>query len=121
MEFENIPISNEALEAIALAAEGGMRDALSILDQTISYSDGEIDVDDVLAVTGGVSQNILTEIATAMYERDTERTLLLFDSLIENGKDPSRFVFDLFIFFETYCFIKRIRFRRIFRKSNCDG
>lgn len=106
MEFENIPISNEALEAIALAAEGGMRDALSILDQTISYSDGEIDVDDVLAVTGGVSQNILTEIATAMYERDTERTLLLFDSLIENGKDPSRFVFDFIYFLRDILFYK---------------
>lgn len=106
MEFENIPISNEALEAIALAAEGGMRDALSILDQTISYSDGEIDVDDVLAVTGGVSQNILTEIATAMYERDTERTLLLFDSLIENGKDPSRFVFDFIYFLRDVLFYK---------------
>lgn len=106
MELEQIPISNEALEAIALAAEGGMRDALSILDQTISYSDGKIEIDDVLAVTGGVSQEILTEIATAMYEQDTERTLLLFDSLIENGKDPSRFVFDFIYFLRDMLFYK---------------
>src|SRR5690625_540410 len=37
MEHEEIEISKEAIEAVALAAEGGMRDALSILDQTISY------------------------------------------------------------------------------------
>src|SRR5690554_264178 len=59
VEQENMAITKEALEAIALAAEGGMRDALSILDQVISYSEGEADIDDVLAVTGGVSQEML--------------------------------------------------------------
>ncbi|MBN3585872.1 DNA polymerase III subunit gamma/tau, partial [Algoriphagus aestuarii] len=39
VEQENMAITKEALEAIALAAEGGMRDALSILDQVISYSE----------------------------------------------------------------------------------
>src|SRR5690625_3314128 len=44
MDHEEIAISNEALDAVALAAEGGMRDALSILDQTISYSGGKIEM-----------------------------------------------------------------------------
>ncbi len=65
VEQENMAITKEALEAIALAAEGGMRDALSILDQVISYSEGEADIDDVLAVTGGVSQEMLTDITFA--------------------------------------------------------
>lgn len=50
MDHEEIDIATEALEAVALTAEGGMRDALSILDQTISYSNGKIEIDDVLAV-----------------------------------------------------------------------
>ena len=104
MDLEQIPVTEEALEAVALAAEGGMRDALSILDQTISFSDGKVDVDDVLAVTGGVSQDILTDIASAMYEQDTEKTLLLFDTLIQNGKDPSRFVFDFIYFLRDMLF-----------------
>lgn len=104
MEKENHPISNEAIEAIALSAEGGMRDALSILDQTISYSDGEITIDDVLAVTGGVSQDILVEIVSAMYREDTNTAIERFDSLIQNGKDPGRFVFDMIYFMRDILF-----------------
>ena len=106
MNYEEVEISTSALEAIALNAEGGMRDALSILDQTISYSNGKIDIEDVLAVTGGVSQNILTDIATQMFEQKTIETLRLFDELIQNGKDPGRFVFDFIYFLRDVLFYK---------------
>lgn len=95
---EEISASDEALHAIALAAEGGMRDALSMLDQAISYSDGEVSLEDVLAVTGGVSQDILTNIVTAMYNEDIQTSLARFDELIQNGKDPARFVYDMIYF-----------------------
>ncbi len=95
---EGITVSQEALETIALAAEGGMRDALSILDQAVSYSDGDIGLDDVLAVTGSVSQNLLTGIVKAMHDKDVQKGLKLLDELIQLGKDPGRFVFDLIYF-----------------------
>lgn len=104
VEHEQIAISTEALEAIALAAEGGMRDALSILDQVISYSEGEAEIDDVLAVTGGVSQEILTDITVAMYEQETKEVIQLFDSLVQHGKDSSRFVFDMIYFMRDLLF-----------------
>lgn len=97
-EAENIHISDEAMEAIALAAEGGMRDALSILDQAVSYSDDTVELEDVLAVTGSVSQQILTEIADAMFEQDVTQALKLLDEIIQAGKDPGRFVYDLIYF-----------------------
>ena len=106
MSEEQIDITTEALDAIALAAEGGMRDALSILDQAISYSDGKIEMDDVLAVTGSVSQDVLTNITSAMFEQDTEATLPLFDEIIMNGKDPGRFVFDMIYFLRDVLFYK---------------
>ncbi|MEI3604540.1 DNA polymerase III subunit gamma/tau [Pseudogracilibacillus sp. SE30717A] len=106
MDHEEIDIATEALEAVALTAEGGMRDALSILDQTISYSNGKIEIDDVLAVTGGVSQHILSDIAMAMYEQDIKKTLQLFDDLVQHGKDPSRFVFDFIYFLRDVLFYK---------------
>lgn len=106
MEQEQIAISPEALEAIALAAEGGMRDALSILDQAISYSDDEVDMEDVLAVTGSVSQEILTNMTEAMFDQDTETTLQLFDEMVMNGKDPGRFVFDMIYFLRDVLFYK---------------
>ncbi|GAA0608872.1 DNA polymerase III subunit gamma/tau [Virgibacillus siamensis] len=98
IEKEEISVSSEALDTIALAAEGGMRDALSILDQAVSYSDEGVELDDVLAVTGGVSQKILTEIVGAMYEKDVQQALSLLDEMIQNGKDPARFVYDLIYF-----------------------
>lgn len=104
VEQEGIDISTEALEAIALAAEGGMRDALSMLDQVISYSEGRAEVEDVLAVTGGVSQEILTDLTVAMYQQDTKRVIQLFDALIQHGKDASRFVFDMIYFMRDLLF-----------------
>lgn len=95
MEREKIDVAQEALEAVALSAEGGMRDALSLLDQAISYSDGQVVMEDVLAVTGSVSQQKLTSIVTTMYEKNVQKALLEIDQLIQEGKDPGRFVFDL--------------------------
>lgn len=106
MNEEKVDVAQEALDAIALVAEGGMRDALSILDQAISYSDGVIDMEDVLAVTGSVSQEVLTEITRAMFNQDTETTLSLFDDMIMNGKDPGRFVFDMIYFLRDVLFYK---------------
>lgn len=105
-DHDKVTISSEALEAIALTASGGMRDALSILDQAISYSNGEIDTEDVLAVTGGVSQSVLTDITRLMYAQDIKETLQLFDAVIQNGKDPGRFVFDFIYFLRDILFYK---------------
>src|SRR5699024_3957583 len=69
MEVEDITVSQEAREAVAVVAEGCMRDGLSILDQAISYSDCTVELDDVLAVTGSVSQHMLTDIVHAMYDK----------------------------------------------------
>ena len=98
MDAEQLSASKEALDAVALAAEGGMRDALSILDQAVSYSDAAVELEDVLAVTGGVSQQILTDMVQSMYQRDMKQGLTLLDDLIQNGKDPGRFVYDLLYF-----------------------
>ena len=58
-EKEGISISDEALNGIAEAAEGGMRDALSILDQASVYAEKEVTVDDVNSVTGNISNQKL--------------------------------------------------------------
>src|SRR5699024_7639259 len=73
VDAETIDIVEEALESIALTAEGGMRDALSILDQAISYGGETIQLEDVLAVTGSVSQHVLTEMTSMMLAKNTEQ------------------------------------------------
>ncbi|GAB3802661.1 DNA polymerase III subunit gamma/tau [Virgibacillus kimchii] len=106
LDSENISVSTEALETVALAAEGGMRDALSILDQAISYSNDKVELEDVLAVTGGVSQQILTDIVKVMHEKDVQSALTLLDELIAGGKDPARFVYDLIYFMRDLLLFK---------------
>ncbi|HLS60348.1 MAG TPA: DNA polymerase III subunit gamma/tau [Virgibacillus sp.] len=106
IDVENVIVSSEALETIALAAEGGMRDALSVLDQAISYSEQDVSLEDVLAVTGGVSQQVLTTITHAMFEQNVEEGLKKLDELIQHGKDPVRFVIDLIYFLRDLLFYK---------------
>ncbi|WP_163527957.1 DNA polymerase III subunit gamma/tau [Halobacillus ihumii] len=92
---EGLSVAREALEVVALTAEGGMRDALSLLDQAISYSEEEVTIDDVLAVTGSVSQGTLAGVIHALDKKEIREALEAVDHLIHQGKDPGRFVFDL--------------------------
>lgn len=92
---EEISVTQEALEAVSLSAEGGMRDALSLLDQAVSYSREQVELADVLAVTGSVSQEKLTRIIRSMNEQNVQEALQNVDQIIQEGKDPGRFVFDL--------------------------
>ena len=95
---EGVSVTKEALDSVALAAEGGMRDALSLLDQAISYSEDQVVLEDVLAVTGAVSQEKLTEMIHALYDKNVQNALRLVDGFIQEGKDPGRFVHDAIYF-----------------------
>ncbi|MET3700094.1 DNA polymerase-3 subunit gamma/tau [Bacillus oleivorans] len=87
-----------ALPIIARAAEGGLRDALSLLDQAISYSDDRLRVEDALSVTGSVSQELFESITEEVIEQNTSAVLELLEKLLENGKDPVRFIEDYLLF-----------------------
>ncbi|MET3683790.1 DNA polymerase-3 subunit gamma/tau [Alkalibacillus flavidus] len=94
-----IQYDDEAIVHVGLTAEGGMRDALSILDQAIAYSeDGHIHMDDVLAVTGSIAQEQLLAMMESLVQQDGKEALTLLDQMIQEGKDPSRFVFDFINF-----------------------
>ncbi len=81
--YERIVIDEDALLAVARGAEGGMRDALSALDQLVSFKGGALTEDDVLAVFGLVSRRSLEGLATAILKGDMAEILRLvsaFDS-----------------------------------------
>ncbi len=98
MDESAISCEEKALQMIARAADGGMRDALSLLDQAISYSNEVVTVEDALTVTGAVSQNFLNTLSKAILDGDTVRGLQSLDELLLSGKDSNRFIED-FIFF----------------------
>lgn len=66
---EKINITEEAVIAIAEGAEGGMRDALSYLDQAVSFTDDVITIDDVNSVTGNLNYDKMIELAYCFEEK----------------------------------------------------
>lgn len=95
---KEITYQEEALTVIARAAEGGMRDALSILDQTISYGDNSVTVENAMSVTGSLTQELVLDYFDAIIQCNTEKGLSLLQSILAEGKDASRFVEDLILF-----------------------
>ncbi|WP_057894981.1 DNA polymerase III subunit gamma/tau [Lacticaseibacillus brantae] len=85
----------QALPIIAKAAEGGMRDALSILDQVLSFSDNHVTAAAALDVTGGVTTSQLGSYLTNVSSRDIAPALETVTSLLDQGKDANRLIEDL--------------------------
>lgn len=101
-----VDCDDRALQLIARAAEGGMRDALSLLDQAISFSQESVTVEDALTVTGSVSQGFLNKLAFAIQEKDVASGLESLEELLFHGKDPSRFIEDLILFYRDMLLYK---------------
>lgn len=75
LQQKGIEYDPKALSIIAKAAEGGMRDALSILDQVISFGNETVTMDNALLVTGSVNQQLLDQYLTQIFEKDTPAAL----------------------------------------------
>ncbi len=92
---EKIKVSDAALACIARMAEGGMRDAQSILDQMISFCGGEISEPDVLDVFGLVAADKITALAAAVAAGDHRQIVAIVDDCDANGRDLVRLLTDL--------------------------
>ncbi|WP_071131830.1 DNA polymerase III subunit gamma/tau [Enterococcus timonensis] len=88
----NVPYEDDALLTVALAAEGGMRDALSILDQTIAFSGEKITQEAALVVTGSLSSATLITFLQQISDHDVEKSLATLANILQNGKEPKRLV-----------------------------
>lgn len=91
-EKEQIKIDDEAINAISESAEGGMRDALSILDQASAYATDTITIEDVDNVTGRISKYKLIDLVRSLKEKDANKAIHLTNELINMGKEASRIV-----------------------------
>ena len=96
LEKENISSEPEAVEIIARRAEGGMRDALSILDQALSLTQGnELTTAISEEITGTISLSALDDYVAALSQQDVTKALACLNLLFDNGKSMTRFVTDL--------------------------
>ena len=101
-----VDYEENALQVIARAADGGMRDALSLLDQAISFGEEKVTLDDALAVTGAVSQMFLVKLALAINNHDVVSGLQSLEELLFQGKDPTRFIEDFIMFYRDMLLYK---------------
>lgn len=101
-----VDCDEQALQVVARAAEGGMRDALSLLDQAISFSQDQVTLEDALTVTGAVSQGFLNKLANAVMEKNAALGLEFLEELLFQGKDPSRFVEDFILYYRDMLLFK---------------
>ena len=101
LDKEGLQATDEALNAIARAAEGGVRDSESILDELITYCEGEITFQDVSDVLGLVDWQLLHNLCDAILQKDITAQLTLVEQVTAAGKDLSQFVQELLRYFRN--------------------
>lgn len=88
---EKIQISDAALERVARAGEGSVRDSLSVLERVLAFSGQEVDDEDVLRMLGGVRAEILAKLVSGIARRDSAAMLGVLDGLLNEGHDLLHF------------------------------
>ncbi|WP_029513132.1 DNA polymerase III subunit gamma/tau [Mycoplasmopsis primatum] len=92
LQAEKIKYEPKAINYIARLATGGMRDALSILDQAIAYGNGNLKLADIMYAFGVVSNDNLIKMVNLLYEGNVKEAILLLDELRNAGCESSQFV-----------------------------
>ena len=88
---EGVSFDEAAVALIANAADGGMRDALSTLDQALSFAENGLTLDVALLVTGAISKQALDAYITAIADQQVEDALTQLDTIFADGKNMIRF------------------------------
>ena len=91
---EGVAISDEALNAIARKAAGGMRDAISVLDQCIAFAGERVELSHVELVLGTVSEESTALLLDAVVAQDYSKMFSLLDDFIQQGKDIKQIMRD---------------------------
>ena len=92
LDAEGISADDDALTLIARHADGGMRDALSVLDQCLSLGEGEVTAARVREILGLASDELLADLLELIAQRDAAGVFRLVDALLESGADLGEFL-----------------------------
>ena len=92
LEQEGIAYEEEALSVIARCANGGMRDALSLLDQVISFSDDKVSFEQAIQVSGSLTDDLMIECVRLLTQQQAQAALLQLQDLLLLGKEASRLI-----------------------------
>lgn len=109
-KIENINISENALSLIARRSGGGLRDALSILDQSsvLSSAQEEVTENDVLNLLGSLNLESLIELSSAIADKNSGLLLQILNSIVSQGSEPIQIVRELMFYFRNLLIVKTI-------------
>jgi DNA polymerase-3 subunit gamma/tau len=108
LEQENIPCETPALRLLAQAAAGSMRDALSLTDQAIAYSAGNLTVEAVQGMLGTIDQRHLIRLLQALSAASAQEVLLVADELATRGLSYSGALADLAVLLSRIAIEQRV-------------
>jgi len=103
---ENIQAENEALAYIARLSEGGMRDAISLLEQSSAYGGGHLTLQAAIDVTGGIAAEQFYTIANSIMQQDVASLLKAIEDLLQAGKSADKCLENLIYYFRDLLIIK---------------
>lgn len=107
MKAENISVEDRAIKYVAKAADGSMRDALSLLDQCIAFYLGkELKYENVLDVLGAVDTEVFSKMYKTIKTSDVVGCMNLMEDIIMQGRDLSQFVTDFVWYLRNLLLIK---------------
>ena len=107
MEKENIEVEEKAIRYVAKAADGSMRDALSLLDQCIAFYLGQkLTYENVLEVLGAVDNEIFSDLTRHIIEGDVVSCIHVLDEIVMQGRELGQFVNDFIWYLRNLMLIK---------------
>ncbi len=108
-EQENFCIEDGALNLIAQASDGALRDALVILEQAVSFTEGCVTAGEIVSMLGMTHYDILFTFTDIIFNKDTRAGFQFIDDIYGKGKDLHRFTQDLLEHFRRMLIIRMVR------------
>jgi len=102
----SLEISEESLRLLAREADGSMRDALSLLDQVMAYSEGAAIDDQILDILGAVDRKMIFDLSSALLTHDVAQGLSLLDAAYNHGHDLKRLTMQMVEHFRHLLIVK---------------
>lgn len=107
MQREQVSVEKKAIDYIAKAADGSMRDALSLLDQCIAFYLGEtLTYEKCLDVLGAVDTEVFIRLLTTVEKKDVNQAIALIDEVIWQGRELGQFIIDFTWFMRNLLLLK---------------
>ena len=110
-----ITYSNDALEYIAKIADGGMRDAITLMDKCLSFS-SDLTVENVIKALGVTDYNTMFDLNNAFFENDKTKLIKIVSDVYSSGMDLKLFIknyFEFLLDLNVYCLTKDLTMTKI--------